>query len=505
MQAMNSVKKPTVPFIEIELKLALPSTDPQSLEPLLARLPLLARRKATHERLHNTYYDTPDDTLNAQRSALRLRRVGSETHPVWLQTLKMGGSADSALSQRGEWEVAVPGDALQPDMLQATPWQQLDPDGTLFQSLTARFTTDFTRTRWTVRNRDGSVIEVALDLGHIVVGDHHTSICELELELKAGQPAALFDIARQIASAVAVLPLGASKAQRGFALAHNTLDQPSRARPPLLTPNMPMQNAAAHVLREMLNHFNTNLHTLLTADDPEVVHQARVGWRRFKTALAIFKRTPLVQALPPLQPLKPMLKELGCLRDLEVANLQTLPMLANAYVSGSPKRQTHWLALQTSLASAAVEQHRLVRDSIQDPATGSTLLALTEWLENGHSTDATRAIAVEKRTALRPWTLQHMERLRNQLKTTLKKSHKPDKLHRARILAKRLRYGVEALRTVLPKRRAQRWHRQATRLQSSIGAQRDLQQALRIAKRLKAHPTLLKFLHAVVLGRNHLR
>ena len=78
-------------------------------------------------------------------------------------------------------------------------------------------------------------------------------------------------------------------------------------------------------------------------------------------------------------------------------------------------------------------------------------------------------------------------------------------LHRASILAKRLRYGVEALRSVLPKRRAQRWHRQGARLQSAIGAERDLQQAMRIAKGLKAHPTLLKFLHAVDLGRNHPR
>ena len=505
MQPMNRAKKPAAPFTEIELKLALPSTDPHALEPLLASLPLLVRRKATRERLHNTYYDTPDDALNAQRSALRIRRLGSETQPSWLQTLKMGGGSDSALSQRGEWEGAIPGATLQLAMLQATPWLQLDPDGTLFQSLTARFTTDFMRTRWTVRSRDGSVVEVALDLGQIVVGDHHAAICELELELKGGRPAALFDIAQQIACAVAVMPLGASKAQRGFALTHKTLDQPSRAQPPVLAPNMHMPEAAARVLREMLNHFNANLHTLLTSDDPEVVHQARVGWRRFKTALAIFKKTPLVQAVPAMQALKPVLKELGRLRDLEVANLQTLPMLANAYVGGSPKRKTHWITLQTSLASATREQHRLVRDSLQNPATGAALLALTEWIENGHCAKAADAIAVDKRTTLLPWAQQHMERLRNQLKAALQKSHKPDNLHRARILAKRLRYGVEALRSVLPKRRAQRWHRQGARLQSAIGAERDLQQAMRIAKGLKAHPTLLKFLHAVDLGRNHPR
>jgi CHAD domain-containing protein len=98
-----------------------------------------------------------------------------------------------------------------------------------------------------------------------------------------------------------------------------------------------------------------------------------------------------------------------------------------------------------------------------------------------------------------------LERLRAQLKATLKKSPKPDNLHRARILAKRQRYGVETLGALLPKRRAQQWYRQATRLQSSIGADRDLRQALHMAKRLGAHSKLLQFLQTVSLGRKHPR
>jgi inorganic triphosphatase YgiF len=415
----------------------------------------------------------------------------------------MGGSGDSALSQRGEWEATVAGSGLEFDRLQATPWVQIDPDGTLLRSLAARFTTDFTRTRWTVRNRDASVVEVALDLGQIAVGDRSATICELELELKAGQPAALFEIARQIASAFAVVPLGSSKAQRGFALAQSALGQPVHAQPPALTPEMSVPEAAASTLREAFNHFSANLHTLLTSDDPEVVHQARVGWRRLKTALSLYKKTRLVQTVPPLQALKPLLKELGRLRDLEVANLQTLPMLANSYVGGSPKRKTHWQALQSALAQATADLLHLVRDSLHNPATGVTLLAMTEWLESKHNTDAARGIAVDKKTTLRPWATKRLERLRGQLKFTLKMMPKPDNLHRARILAKRLRYGVEALRPVLPQRRARQWHRQSAQLQSSIGAERDLLQAIGIAKRLKAHSTMLKFLQAVALERNH--
>ena len=89
--------------MEIELKLALPTSDVASLAKRLAQTPALSRRKATHQHLHNVYYDTPEQILRQQRVALRIRRIGSEAKPQWLQTLKIGGSSDSALSQRGEW------------------------------------------------------------------------------------------------------------------------------------------------------------------------------------------------------------------------------------------------------------------------------------------------------------------------------------------------------------------------------------------------------------------
>jgi inorganic triphosphatase YgiF len=85
-------------FKEIELKLALPTSEPSSLALRLARTPVLARRKARHEHLHSVYYDTPAQTLRQQRIALRVRRIGSDTQPQWLQTLKTGGRDDSALT-----------------------------------------------------------------------------------------------------------------------------------------------------------------------------------------------------------------------------------------------------------------------------------------------------------------------------------------------------------------------------------------------------------------------
>lgn len=489
---------------EIELKLALPTSDPSSLAMRLARIPLLARRKPTQQHLHNVYYDTPEQLLRQERTALRIRRVGSEAKPKWLQTLKMGGRNDSALSQRGEWESSLPTYELSSDVLEATPWSGIDPDGSVFEALKPCFVTTFERTSWVVRRRDGSVVEVALDIGQIVLGDKSTQICELEFELMAGQPVALFDIAQQIARTIAVLPLTTSKAQRGYALAQNCLDMPLRAQPQKLTPALPLPEAARRVLREMFCQFTTNLNAFLTSDDPEVVHQARVGWRRFRSALRLFKPVLALDAASSLQALQPLLNFLGELRDLEVAVTEVLPPLAHAYTAGDARRTQAWQTMIEVLQQAATLQRKAVRYALQEPAVGATLLATTQWLEGVSVLHAPGDPVTTPKVSLRRWARRRIVRLHEQLKLARKDTDNPDSQHRVRILAKRMRYGIETLRPLLSKKRTQRWHQQATSLHMRIGATRDVMQASALAARLGTDRGLVEFLRGVAVGKANL-
>lgn len=491
---------PPQPAEEIELKLALPAHAPEALVQRLARTPVLARRKPTQLALHNIYFDTPGQLLHQARVALRLRRVGSADSPQWLQTLKMGGRSDSALSQRGEWETPVSGAELSWLALQATPWTDLDPDGHVFQALAPCFVTHFERTRWTVRKRDGSVVEVALDIGQVEQGDQRAPLCELELELLAGPPATLFEVARQIARSVAVLPANISKAERGYALALGTLALPVRAQPPALTSGMALADAAQCVLREMFAQFTSNLDTLRTSDDPEVVHQARVGWRRFRSALRLLRPALPTAAMPSGQALKPLLTFLGELRDLDVARTDTLPPLADAYVAGDARRAARWQAMDGALAQAAALQRKSVRYALDAPALGAALLATTEWLETFPALPAAGPASPALKMPLRRWARRRIVRLHQQLKRALKDAATPDGQHRARILSKRLRYGLEALRGLLPKRQTQRWVQQATALQTGLGASRDMVQASVLAGRLDIDPVLVEFLRGVAVG-----
>ncbi len=486
---------------EVELKLALPDSDPARLAKRLAQTPLLARRKPNQLHLHNVYFDTPEQVLRQAGVALRIRRVGSNAKPQWLQTLKVGSRIDSALSQRGEWEVPVSRGELDWQALQASPWQTIDPDGSLFQALTPIFSTEFERTLWVVRKRDGNVVEVALDHGQITASGTSAPLFELELELLAGPPAALFDCARQLARTIAILPSNVSKAERGYTLAHGCLDKPLRAQPPRLTSKLHLSEATQRVLREMFCQFTTNLGLLCTSDNPEVVHQARIGWRRFKSALRLFKISLVGNEIPSWQPLKALLDLLGEVRNFDVVCTETLPQLAAAYAAGDGRRAQAWREMEQALTQVSVRRREAARKALRQPAVGATLLEFTQWLEGLSTLPGPGEMAPEAKGSLRDWARQRIVRLHDQLQRALSETGDPDSQHHARIIAKRMRYSIEALQALLPRKRTQRWHEQATELQLSIGATRDVRQALALLAKLKIESGIEDFLRGVAVGR----
>lgn len=482
---------------EIELKLTLPTSDPAGLAQRLARTPVLARRTAVKQFLHNIYFDTPDQVLRQQRIALRLRRVDRDAQPVWLQTLKTGGNGNSALSQRGEWESPVASPVLSLLDLKATPWSDFDADGSVFEALQPCFVTDFERTTWRVKKRDGSEVEVALDLGQIKAGEQRTPICELELELISGQPAALFDLARQIARSIAVLPSGMSKAERGFSLAQGSLNGPIHAQLQKLKPDGSFTETAQCVLNDAFCQFTANLNALCHSNDPEVVHQARIGWRRFKSARRLFRPVLAPESLPSWEALSPLLTSLGDLRDLDVALTETLPPLAKAFGAGDSQREIAWLNMTEALRQAADLQRKAVRQALQAPLVGASLLATTQWLEELSAPSSNQQTPLEPHDSLRHWTQRRILRLHVQLQLALKNANSSEGQHRVRLLAKRLRYGIEAMQALVPKRIAQQLRQESTSLQVDIGNTRDITQAAMLVGQLNVDRGLAEFLRGV--------
>ncbi len=492
---------------EIELKLRLPGADARRVAAQLAAIPRLAGLTPIEQRLRNIYYDTPDQRLRQAGAALRLRsqRQGGG-RARWLQTFKTAGKAAGGLSQRGEWESSVRGGQLDPVVLQGTPWPTLDADGQLFVQLAPCFETEALRTLRLVSGEDGSHIEVVLDLGQVRVGDAHTDICELELELLKGRPDALFELAAHIATELAVLPTPVSKAERGWRLLDGTLQAPRRARRLELAPDTPVLQAAQAVLAEMLRQFMENLGGIVDSDGAELVHQARVGWRRWRSALWLFK--PLLEnhPRPDVTGLRPLLKALGATRDLDVAALESLPQWAEAYIGGDAERARHWQTMEAAVAAERDMRRAALLSTLQSPVTGQALLQMERWLHALPQAAWTPELADQSIDA---WATARTRRLHRRLAdelkvmedADLKSSEGLEHQHNVRLLAKRTRYVLEALRTVLPRERTRRWQDQATELQTRIGATRDLMLLATLLEPLGVEREILGFLRGLAAGR----
>ena len=136
-----------------------------------------------------------------------------------------------------------------------------------------------------------------------------------------------------------------------------------------------------------------------------------------------------------------------------------------------------------------------------EPMVGATLLATTQWLDGLAALNESRETGVVVKESLRRWSLRRIVRIHRQLQLARKAANCPASQHRVRILAKRLRYGIEALRSLLPKKRAKRWYQLATSLQLNLGVERDVLQACALVAKLDVDPGLVEFLRAVGCGR----
>src|SRR5471032_1080339 len=152
--------------MEVELKLLLDPTDNDRLlnHPLIARH---ARAPVQRKQLTARYFDTPDLHLLRHGAGLRVRKM----YDVWIQTMKAGGSVQSGLHQRNEWEGPV-----------SHPWPQLGKlrkligadqqwlvvlsAADLKNRLEPLFAVQVERSKWDL-DVDGSEIELVLDHGTI--------------------------------------------------------------------------------------------------------------------------------------------------------------------------------------------------------------------------------------------------------------------------------------------------------------------------------------------------
>lgn len=438
---------PIVPEMprEVELKLTLRDADVAAFREAVGAAPL------AREAQHTTYFDTPGAELRAAGLALRVRRTPAGA----VQTLKSGAARTSGLFDRAERECPCPGERPVLELWHDLPALLSDP--LVAATLDARFATDVVRTHWRLDSADAE-IELLLDEGRVVAGTASAPLCEVEFELRRGDPAALFALARGLAATVPLRLGAAAKSERG----HDLLAGPpaaARAGPIVLDPSVSAATAFASIAGACLHHYRANEDRLRARHDPDMLHQSHVALRRLRVAMQVFD--PLVgDAHRPLwaatrTALRDASHVFGRARDLDVFTAQRAhdPITQARF---GPRREAAYAevdalidgrALATALLGVLALAHTGAIDS-SVPAAGFAAGVLTR---------------LRRRLLKRGRDLAELE---------------PEARHQVRLLGKRMRYAGEFFVSLWPGDRPRRRYRAMAgalaRLQESLGALNDL-------------------------------
>jgi triphosphatase len=439
---------------EIELKFLIP---PEAAALALAQL----KGEGAVRQLDATYFDTADHALRKAGFGLRVRD-GEGGRKQTLKSASAGG-----VFSRGEWEEAIAGPGPDRDALARTPAAAMLQG----ETLAPVFTTRVERTVRIVQVGE-AVIEAALDRGELSADGRRAAVCELELELKSGEPKALFDLARQLAKRVPLRLSLVSKAERGYGLAAGEEATSPRRQAAILDPKSTVAEALQALGQAGLAHLCAALEALRDRPEPDSVHQARVAARRLRALLKIFK--PLAQdesARALDEELDWLAGELDAARDLDVFIGDVWDKTAaGAAFAG---RDDFERALRAARANAYLRMEA----ALESPRARDVLLEAAAWLEAGAwMTDPTLAEIRDRRATV--FAAEVLDHRHKQVRKRAKHFGDLDAhgRHRLRLKGKTLRYAAEDLSPLFPDHphRAERFVEATKTVQDTLGALNDL-------------------------------
>lgn len=450
---------------EIELKFLI---APEASNAILARL---EGREAVRQ-LDATYFDTADHALRKAGFGLRIRD-GENGRKQTLKSASSGG-----VFARGEWESAVEGPEPDRDLLAATPAAKA-VDGDVLVPVFA------TRVRRVTRliERDGATIEAALDQGELLAGGRRAGVSELELELKAGAPRVLFDLARDLAAHAPLRLSLVSKAERGYALALGETEG-LRAEA-VLAPDAATGEALQALGRAALDRLCAAAEGVRTRPGPERVHKLRVAARRFRALLSTFK--PLA-ADPAAGQVKAELKwladALGAARNLDVFIADVWRPAVEGQPAPDPTAQDETAqdeaqalaAFGKALLAAQTDAYARAGEAVDSARFRALAIDAAAWLEAGPWTTDRRLEKIRAKPAA-DFAAKALDKRRDRIRKDGRDlaALGPEDRHHLRIRGKKLRYAVEDLGGLFPDhpKRRERFVAAAKDLQDALGLLND--------------------------------
>jgi triphosphatase len=439
-------------------------------------LPALARALAARAgsagksvRLVSIYYDSDDQMLARRGLALRVRQVEGS----FVQTVKSAAGGGSALA-RGEWEDAIAGPQPDPNAPESGHFLE---DG-VAERLAPLFRTEVDRQVLDLSCANAAHVEAAIDRGRIVADAAAADepISEIELELKSGTPAALYDLALDL---LAITPLRLewrSKAERGYRLVagDGAAVAAVHARPVDLDPALDGNAALRRIGLACLEQISRNDAAVLAGLD-DGIHQMRVGVRRLRAILSAFKRhLPTEQRRWASTELRWLADALGPARNLDVFD-NTLLAKARPELNKPAALQP----LDQAVARRRRAAYRMAAAAIRCGRYTGLMLRLLRWLDGCGWREGEPAKDVS--ADLRQPTAAVADRVLTHCWRAAKKRSRgfadqaPRRRHELRIALKKLRYTIDSLAGLYDAEAVAPFTKRLKRLQDELGDANDVE------------------------------
>lgn len=442
---------------DIELKLAL---SPKQLARLRAHALLRGyMRPGSHRtRLVKTYYDTPQLFLRENSMVFDLERSGERKR----QTLAApGNSAPLSTTE-------ISGDSPDVKQIPDRRWRKLLAQGGRRGKLAPVFTTEVECNNLPLQV-DGSIINLALDVGHIRANGREQSICEARLELIAGQPERLYQLALDLHDIVPFHIEHRDKVVRGYSLVAD--DQPSvvRAAEVSIDADSTIGAAFQALARAGFTHLCGNEDAVLRSGNPEAVHQMRVAVRRLRALLSAFHSVLDREATQFLRgELGWLQRQLGPARDWDVFLHGTLDPLAEGL------RQGESLAdLRRAAEDARHQAYGVARETLRDRRYTRLLIRFQLWLDStGWDGEGPSKPLGGPITSFAATILDKRHRKLTKLAHRFDELSE-DEMHEVRLRAKKLRYAAEFFRPLYPVKHTRKFIKTLIDIQDTLGSLHD--------------------------------
>jgi inorganic triphosphatase YgiF len=333
-------------------------------------------------------------------------------------------------------------------------------------------------------------VEVSCDEGRIeTAAGTMLPVCEMALELKTGEPQALFELARALNEAAPLRIETRSKAARGYGLLAGEGDDRTieRGRGRVeLRPELPAEEALSAILRrelwQMLAHDQAAL-----GGEAEGVHQMRVALRRLRAIFSLFKAMiPEEQRAWATGEMKWIAGSLGDARNWDVFAEYVQP-LAGHFTAA----EDGIIALSQAALDGRSLAYKVVQETLTAPRYTDFALRLMAWTESrGWRQQSVSETSVNLLSPVGDLAADLLDRRHRKARKLARRFDElpPEDRHKLRIAVKKLRYATDSLRQLYGGKAVKRYLKSLGGLQDDLGVMNDIAGMRGLLEKLQTVP-----------------